>query len=178
MTSATGWKAGCIVTSIKMSLVPDIVESWGHPARVVRRHLARPRSESFAFTFLFVFLLVGFVSQWPLAARQAFLQPEVPLSQRLFALGLALLATIPLWYALAALSRLLGLALGGRGDWYGARLALFWALAVISPAMLLQGLTFGFVGQGTQATALGALIAFAFLILWGAMLREVEKGAA
>lgn len=160
-----------------MALVPDIVESWRHPARVVRRHLARPRSESFAFTFLFVFLLIGFVAQWPLAARESFLHPEVPLVQRLFATGLALLATIPLWYGLAALSRLIAGLMGGKGDGYGARIALFWALAVISPAMLLQGLTFGFVGQGPQATLLGALIGLAFLILWIAMLREAEKPA-
>lgn len=177
MTFATGWKAGCTATSIKMAFAPDLVESWHHPARVVRRHLQRPRSESFIFTFLFVFLLVAFVAQWPSAARETHLHPEVPMIQRLFATGLALGATLPVWYGLAALSRLIAKAMGGRGDWYGARAALFWALAVISPAMLLQGLTAGFLGQGPQATALGALIGFAFLILWFAMLRESEKGA-
>lgn len=158
-----------------MALVPDIVESWRAPARVVRRHLARPRSESFLFTFLFVFLLIAFVAQWPQAARAAYLAPEVPLVQRLFATGLALLATIPVWYGLAALSHLAARALGGQGDFYGARLALFWALAVISPAMLLQGLASGFLGQGMQAGALGALIGVAFLAIWLTMLRACER---
>lgn len=160
-----------------MALVPDIVESWRAPRRVLRRHLSRPPSEAFAFTLLFVFLLIAFVGQWPAAARLAHLQPEVPLVQRLFATGLAILALIPLWYGLAALSRLVARAMGGQGDWYGARLALFWALASISPAMLLQGLTAGFLGQGAQAAALGALIGLAFLWLWISMLIEAERGA-
>lgn len=158
-----------------MSLVPDIVESWRHPARVVRRHLVRPPSEAFIFTFLFVFLLIAFIAQWPQAARASYLQPEVPLTQRLLAAGLGLMATIPLWYGLAALSRLVARALGGQGDWYGARVALFWALAVISPAMLLQGLTSGLLGAGVQAAVVGAAVALAFLILWGLMLVEAER---
>lgn len=159
-----------------MALVPDIIASWRAPAKGLRQHLARPRSESFAFTFLFVFLLIAFIGQWPRAARDSFLHPEVPLPQHLLATGLALAATIPLWYGLAALSRLVARALGGQGSWYGARLALFWALAVISPLMLLQGLAQGFLGQGVQANVLGAAIGLAFLALWITMLREAERG--
>lgn len=158
-----------------MSLVPDIVESWRHPARVLRRHLARPRSEAFIFTFLFVFLLIAFVAQWPQAARASYLHPEAPLTQRLLAAGLGLMATIPLWYGLAAVSHLVARGLGGQGDWYGARVALFWALAVISPAMLLQGLTAGLLGAGVQAGLVGALVAGAFVILWVVMLIEAER---
>lgn len=158
-----------------MALVPDIVDSWYAPARVIRRHLNRPQSESFAFTFLFTFLLLAFVAQWPVAARLAHFQPEVPLVQRMFAAGLGLLATIPLWYALAVLSRLVARAFGGAGTWYGARMALFWALVTISPAMLLMGMVGSFIGQGPQATALGVVVAGAFLVLWALMLREAEK---
>lgn len=177
MTSAPGWKAGCSVTSIDMSLVPDIVESWRAPARVTRRHLTRPRSEAFIFTFLITFLLVAFIAQWPVAARLSHLNPEVPLLQRMVAAGLGLLATLPLWYALAALSRLIAGALGGQGSWYGARLALFWALASITPAMLLMGLATAFLGQGPQTTVLGAVIAAVFMIRWSVMLRETERRA-
>jgi Yip1 domain len=159
-----------------MSLIPDIIDSWRSPAKVLRQHLQRPQSEPFAFTFLVTFLLISFVGQWPNAARSAHLQPDKPLVQTLVATGLALLATIPLWYGLAALSRLLAKILGGKGSWYGARLALFWALVAISPAMLLQGLTAGFMGQGPQATALNIVIGLAFLTLWGLMLKEAERG--
>lgn len=158
-----------------MALVPDILASWRSPSQGVQRHLARPRSESFAFTFLFVFLLIAFIAQWPRASRAAFLNPEVPMVQHLFATGLALAATIPFWYGLAALSRLVARALGGQGTWYGARIALFWALAVVSPLMLLQGLTQGFLGQGVQANVVGGVVAVAFFWLWFTMLRTAER---
>lgn len=175
MISATGWKAGCSVTSTDMALVSDIVESWRAPTRVVRRHLGWPPSEALVFSFLFTFLLAAFVAQWPVAARLAYLQPEVPLMQRMFAAGLGLLATLPLWYGLAALSRLVAAAMGGQGTWYSARLALFWALASISPAMLLMGLASALLGQNRQTSLLGALIGVVFLIRWGLMLREAER---
>ena len=159
-----------------MSLVPDIVESWRAPARGLRRHLSRPRSEAYAFTFLFTFLLVAFVAQTPYASRLAHLMPEVPLTQRLFASFLGLIATIPAWYGLAAVSRLVAGLMGGQGSWYGARMALFWALVTMAPAMLLMGLSLGFLGQGAQTNALGALVGVIFLVLWGLMLREAERG--
>ena len=177
MTFATGWKAGCIVTSIEdMSLVPDIAESWRAPRKVLRRHLARPRSEAFLFTFLFTFLLIAFVAQTPHAARLAHVMPDVPLNQRLYAAALGLLASIPLWYGLAAVSRLVARGLGGQGSWYGARLALFWALVAVTPGMLLMGLALGFLGQGVQTNVLGAMIGVAFLVLWSAMIIEAERG--
>jgi hypothetical protein len=159
-----------------MSLVPDIVESWRAPRRVLRRHMARPRSEAFLFTFLFTFLLIAFVAQAPYAARLAHFQPEVPMPQRLFAAFLGLIATLPLWYGLAALSRLVARALGGQGSWYGARLALFWALVTITPGMLLMGLSLGILGQGAQTNALGVLVGLAFLVFWITFLREAERG--
>ena len=173
--SATGWTLGCGGTSTKMSVVPDILESWRAPGRVVRRHLARPRSEAFLFTFLFTFLLIAFIAQWPIAARLALQNPDAPLAPRMFAAGLGLLATIPVWYGLAALSRLLARAMGGQGDWYSARLALFWALATITPAMLLMGLSIGILGQGTQTNALGLVVGVAFFAFWFLMLRATER---
>jgi hypothetical protein len=177
MTSATGWKAGCSATSIKMSLLLDIMDSWRAPRRVVRQHLQRPRSEAFLFTFLFTFLLVSFIAQWPVAARMSHLQPEVPIEQRMFGFALGLFALVmPLAYALAALSRLVAGALGGQGSWYSARLALFWSLASITPAMLLMGLALAFLGQGQQTTALGVVVGAVFVIRWVLMLRETERG--
>lgn len=159
-----------------MSLIPDIVESWRAPGRVVRRHLGRPRSEAFLFTFLFTFLFLAFVAQTPYAARLTHMQPEVPLSQRLIAAAMGLIVTIPFWYGLAAVSRLIAKVFGGQGSWYAARLALFWALVAVTPAMLLMGLSLGFLGQGGQTNALGVLVGFVFVVLWGLMLREVERG--
>ena len=122
-----------------MSVTNDIVASWRNPGKATLRHLSRGRSEAFAFALLVVFLILAFVARWPTAARVSALQPEVPVFPQLMAAGLATLATIPVWYGLAALSRLAAGAMGGSGSWYGARIALFWSLVAVSPLVLLTG---------------------------------------
>jgi hypothetical protein len=158
-----------------MSITTDIVESWRRPRKVVRRHLDRGRSEPFAFSLLAAFLVLAFVAQWPSASRAAIEDGNTPLAPRLLAIALALLATIPLWYGLAALSRIVARAVGGRGTWYGARIALFWSLVAVTPLMLLQGLVAGMIGPGPQLTAVGVAAGVAFLVLWALSLIEVES---
>jgi Yip1 domain len=158
-----------------MAVTTDIVASWRRPRAAIRRHLARGVSEPFAFAILLVFLIVAFVAQWPLAAREAYLADEPSAAPRLLALALAVLATIPLWYGLAAVSRLIARVLGGRGSWYSARLALFWALATVSPLMLLQGLVAGMIGPGPGLWLVTAVVGAGFLWLWLTMLHEVER---
>lgn len=159
-----------------MAVTTDILSAWRAPRASIRRHLARGVSEPFAFALLVVFLILAFVGQWPVAAREAFLAEEPSALPRMLARGLAALATIPFWYGLAALSRLAAGALGGRGSWYGARLALFWALAVTGPLMLLLGLVESMIGPGPQLLATRIAVGAAFLLLWLAMLHEEERG--
>lgn len=158
-----------------MSITTDIVETWRRPRVVVRRHLARGQSEPFAFSLLVAFLVLAFVAQWPAASRAAFEDGNTPVAPRLLAIALALLATIPLWYGLAAASRLVARVFGGRGSWYGARIALFWSLVAITPLMLLQGLVSGLIGPGPGLTAVGAIAAVGFVVFWGLALIEVER---
>ena len=158
-----------------MAVTTDILSSWRSPRASVRRHLARGASEPFAFSLLLVFLILTFVGQWPQAARDAFLAQDAAVAPRVLGRGLAILATIPVWYALAAASRLIARSLGGQGTWYSARLALFWALATLSPLMLLQGLTAGMIGQGPALWLVSGLVGVAFLWLWLTMLHEVER---
>lgn len=159
-----------------MAVTTDILASWRSPRQSVRRHLNRGVSEPFVFTLLLVFLVLAFVGQWPAAARDAFAAGEPSAAPRVLARGLAVLATIPLWYGLAALSRLVARAFGGQGSWYSARLALFWALATVSPLMLLQGLTAGMMGQGPALWLVSAVVGAGFLWLWLTMLHETERG--
>jgi len=149
-----------------MSVTRTIVASWRRPRHVVRDLLARGRSEPFAFSLLVTFLILAFVARWPQAARISYQEPETLLLPQLLALALALLATIPVWYGLAALSHLVSRVFGGQGGWYAARLALFWALVATSPLMLLHGLIGGMLGDGTQATALGLVVGAGFLFQW------------
>jgi Yip1 domain len=159
-----------------MTVTTDLVATWRSPRAAVRRHLARGVSEPFAFTLLLVFLILAFVGQWPAAAREAFLANEPSAAPRILGRGLAVLATIPLWYGIAALSRLAARAFGGKGTWYGARIALFWALATVGPLMLLQGLVIGMIGPGPALWTVNVVVGIAFIWLWLTMLHEAERG--
>jgi hypothetical protein len=153
----------------------DIVKSWHSPRVVMRSHLARGRSEPWAFSLLVAFMVVAFVAQWPRASRVSFMTPEVPLSPQLLAIALGIMALIPVWYLLAAISHWLTKLAGGKGDHYGARLALFWALVTITPLMLLQGLVTGMIGQSPGLTAITALTGLSFLVFWILNLIEAER---
>ena len=157
-----------------MSVTNDIIASWRSPGKTTLRHLSRGHSEAFAFALLVVFLIMAFIARWPSAARVSALQPNVPVFPQLMAAGLATLATIPVWYGLAALSRLAARAMGGHGSWYGARIALFWSLAAISPLVLLTGLVAGMIGPGAQLSLVGSITFVAFFIHWLVALRAVE----
>ncbi len=158
-----------------MAASTDMLRAWRAPRASIRSHLARGVSEPFAFSLLVVFLILAFVGYWPVAARETFLAQDPSVLPRMLARALALLATIPFWYGLAALSRLLARTFGGQGNWYGARLALFWALAVTGPLMLLLGLVEAMIGGGMQLAITRAVIGVAFLVIWLVMLHEVER---
>ncbi len=157
-----------------MALTSDIVESWRRPGAVVRRLRSAGKSEPFVFTFLFVFLLLAFTSLAPYLSREATLHPDVTLYQRLFGAALGLLALIPVFYLLAALGHLVARLMGGSGGYYDGRLALFWALTCITPAMLFLGLVRSFIGDGTAVTIIGLAIFLGFVTLYSVMLKEVE----
>lgn len=160
-----------------MTVSTDLVATWRRPRAILRQHLARGRSEPFAFSLLLVFMILAFVGLWPVAAREAFLANEPSAAPRILAFALAVLALIPVWYALAALSRLAARAMGGQGSWYAARIALFWALASVGPLMLLQGLVAGMIGPGPALTAVRVGVGLAFFWLWLTLLHEAELGA-
>ena len=159
-----------------MTVTTDLVVTWKAPRAALRRHLARGQSDPFAFTLLLVFLILAFVAQWPAAAREAYLADEPSAAPRILARAYGIMVLIPLAYLVAALSRLVAKLLGGRGTWYGARIALFWALACVGPLMLLQGLVAGMVGAGPGLWLVNAAVGLGFLWLWLTMLHEAERG--
>jgi len=172
-----------------MPVVPDILRTWRDPRGAIRARLAGGVREDRALATVMGACALIFVAQWPVLSRQAHLariaaeQAGTPLDQvpTLQALmGGAMLAIVfmaPLaFYLLAALSHAIARLVGGKGTWFGARMALFWALLAIAPAMLFNGLVLGFVGPGPAATIVGLLVGIAFLYLWIRMLIEAETG--
>lgn len=147
------------------------------PGVVMRRMLAFGHREDRALIYLMVGCIIMFAAQLPRIARDATLGgydsgPEMQAA----ALGWVLFMPLVL-YLIAPVSHLIGKLLGGRGSWYGARLALFWALLAASPLHLLLGLTAGFIGPGLEATITGVLWAAAFLWFWIGGAIAQERGA-
>jgi hypothetical protein len=160
-----------------MSATMRILATWRDPRGTMRAHLAAGPREDRALAALIAACALIFVAQWPALARAAHLDPAVPLQARLGGALMGTLFIVPLAsYGLAALSHLAARAMGGRGSWYGARMALFWSLLAVAPAMLFQGLVAGLVGPGTALNAVGIAVALAFLALWLPALSEAERG--
>lgn len=159
-----------------MAVTTDILRSWRHPRTVIRERLDRGVSEPQALVVLMGACLLIFVAQLPRLARAAHYDSSVPLDARMAGALMASLFLVPLLaYSIAGLSHLAARFLGGKGQGLGARLALFWSLLAISPAMLFQGLLAGLVGPSLGLTVVGLLVGAGFLYLWFNMLAEVEQ---
>lgn len=159
-----------------MSATGDILQSFRHPRTVIRRHLARGLREDYVLYILLLACGIVFVSRWPELSRAAHLDASIPLSARLWATGLGWIFFAPLFfYALAWISYLVARISGGQGSAYGARLALFWALLVVSPIWLLYGLVDGFIGKGPQLSLVGIVLLGAFFWIWINSLIETQS---
>lgn len=160
-----------------MSVIRDIVATYRGPGRVVRRLLDMGIREDRALVFLMLGCGIVFVAQLPRLSREAQLSGQ-ELNMLLGASLLAWLAIAPLLlYLLAGLTYLVTRLFGGKGDGYGARLALFWALLAASPLMLLNGLVAGLIGPGPGLQGIGAIWLAVFVWFWISGLRQAQKVA-
>ncbi len=159
-----------------MAVSTDIMRSYRDPGVVVGRLLAGPPREDRALAILIAASLMIFIGQWPGAARAAHFAPDVPLQARLAgALMGAVFMLPPAAYALAAISHLTARLFGGHGSFYGARVALFWALLAVAPLTLLHGLAAGFLGPGPALMIVGAVVFAAFVWIWVSGLVASER---
>ena len=159
-----------------MPVTRDIVATYRGPRSVMRRLLSMGAREDRALAILMAGCVVMFIAQWPRLAREAHLA-EQALNPLLGASLLAWVFIAPLvLYAIAMLTHWIARALGGRGDGFGARMALFWAFLASSPLILLHGLVGGFIGPGPALTLVGAIWLAVFGVFWLLGLWEAEWG--
>ncbi|ARE41691.1 hypothetical protein RGUI_3550 [Rhodovulum sp. P5] len=160
---------------LTLAVTRDIAATWRAPRATIRRLLQAGPREDRAIVYLMVACFLIFIAQWPRLARESFLHPEIPLEARLGGALMAWMFLMPLFfYGFAAFSHLLARMLGGKGTWFGARLALFWALLAVSPVWLLHGLVAGFIGGGMALSLVATVLAVAFLAIWLLSLAEAE----
>lgn len=165
-----------------MAVTNDIVRTWRSPRAVMRDLLAQGRREDRAIAYLMISCFLIFVAQWPRLRRVAEgyepsqFPAEVNFEGMMTYTFFGAVIILPLaMYAIAALSHIVARVLGGKGSWFGARLALFWTLLAISPFILLYGLVRGLIGGGLQADIVSWSGAAIFLIIWVQSLREAES---
>lgn len=158
-----------------MPVTSDIMATYRGPGRVVQRLLLAGNREDRALALLMAFCVIAFVAQMPRLSRQAHLTGG-DLNDLMVPTLYACLFFLPLlFYVLAGLSQLVARVLGGQGDGYGARLALFWALLAASPLVLLHGMVAGFVGPGPGLQAVGLIWLAVFLWFWISGLRQAQR---
>ncbi|MEL6509102.1 MAG: YIP1 family protein [Pseudomonadota bacterium] len=158
-----------------MPVTRDIRESYRKPAQVMRRLLADGQREDRALAILMGGAFLAFLFQLPKLSRQAHLQGE-DLTGLMANTLFACLFFLPLiFYGIAAVTHIIARIFGGKGTWYGARLALFWSFLAASPLMLLNGLVAGLVGDGVQLQIVGLLWFLVFGAFWFINLRVAES---
>ncbi|MGB7316750.1 MAG: YIP1 family protein [Planktotalea sp.] len=158
-----------------MPVTSDIVATYKGPRKAFARILGMGQREDRALMMLMAGCLIAFVARWPALARQAHMTGE-DLNMMLGGTLMALLFVAPLaLYAIAALSHVIAKVLRGQGDWYGARIALFWSLLASSPLLLLNGLIEGFIGPGPGLQLVGFAWLVVFLWFWMSGLVEAER---
>lgn len=161
-----------------MAVTRKISATYRGPGKVMRGLLSMGQREDRALAYLMAGCVIIFVAQLPRLAREAHITGQE--------LNMLMAATLMAWvfiaplllYCVAAASHLIARVFGGKGSFYGARLALFWALLASSPLILLNGLVAGFMGPGVQLQIVGLIWVGVFMWFWVGGLMAAEKAPA
>ena len=147
-----------------MAVTTDILQTYKGPRQVLARLLSAGPREDRLVALAMGSCVVMFIAQLPRLARQAHLTDQ-DLNTLMGGSLLAIVFFLPLiLYALAFVFHLIARALGGKGQGFQSRVALFWAMMAASPLMLLNGLVAGFIGSGPALSFVGGLWCAA--VLW------------
>lgn len=155
-----------------MALTADIIETYRRPRRVMARFLAQGRNEVRVLLFVLIAGMMMFVAVTPYQAREAQLDPDIPLQARLYWSALFYILIVPiLLYLVALVIYPLVWILRRPVTGFEVRFSLVWALLASTPVMMLLGLTAGFIGPGIELRAVGFMWLAVFLWFFGSGLR-------
>jgi len=160
-----------------VALWRDIAASYSRPGVVVRRQLAAGIGEERVLAYVMFASILTFIARVPdLVAAHNALGAGAP--QFTTFIGSNIVASVifaPLFlYGLAAVSHVIAKTIGGQGDWFAARLALFWCLLSLQPLVLIRAYMIApYVSDNTKFF-LSILIGVLFLAIWLRALRAVE----
>ena len=158
-----------------MSVTQNILRTYTAPRKVMQGILAAGQREDCAIAILAAAVILIFVAQLPRLSREAFVSGQ-PVDMLIGGALMGWVCIFPIFaYGLAALSHIVARVFGGKGSWYGARIALFWTLLATGPLWLLNGLVAGFLGDGLPLKITGGLLLLAFFGYWALSLSVAER---
>lgn len=160
-----------------MSIAGEIIRAYKGPRASMQRRLDEHPGEERLLIFLVVAILLFFVARIPNLLVSANAQATEDISNTaIFITNLvASFFFAPLlFYGVAAISRIISKIFGGTGNGYSARLALFWALLVVSPLALLSTILQSVIPVLWLAIALPIVMFLLFAFVWGACLSVAE----
>lgn len=171
MRAAAAEQAGTATRPLPPGLLPRLIWTWRAPGRVMQAQTGL-RDAGLVIVLMLALVLI-LLAQLPVHNRAAMLDPAIPLNGRIAGAAIAVLTIMPvLAYLLAGIVSLLSF---GRIDGYASRVALFWSLFAISPAMLLCGLAEGFTGHSPALRILQIATGLIFLWFWFSGLRTLRE---
>ncbi|MEQ6248034.1 YIP1 family protein [Sulfitobacter sp. HNIBRBA3233] len=161
-----------------MALTQDIVATYRGPQRIFARFLSQGRNEVRGLLFVLIAGILMFIAATPYQAREAALDPEIPLLARIYWSAFFAIFIVPIMvYLFAALIWVLARLGRRRVTGYQIRFSLIWSLLASTPVLLLLGLTAGFVGPGVQVQLLSLVWLVVFVWFWISGLTTAEETA-
>lgn len=169
MTADAGGRSdpGKDARPLPSGIVPRLLLTWRAPVRVMRAQSGL--SDGGLAVILLLAMGLFFIAQLPMHNRAALVDPSIPLDARVGGALIGLLGIAPIIaYAVAGL---IALPLRKWLSGHASRVALFWALLAISPAVLLCGLADIWLADAPALLVMQVATSVIFLIFWGAGIR-------
>ncbi len=162
--------------------VAHIIGAYGGFRASMRQAMARKTGEENLLALVAFGSFVVFLSFLPtLFATDLRDNPDQSIAGGVIMWFFVVMFFLPLvLYGVAALSHFIARRFGATGPYFNARHALFWALAVLSPVLILKAMLGSIVLQygGANAGVLGGVLnlgLFAIIVwIWASMLAEAE----
>jgi len=160
-----------------MSASGEIMRAYRGFGASMRRQIASTPGEERLLAYLVTALLIIFVGRVPelldLSAARATDEAPAIATVSAFLIGWFFFAPL-MFYGLAALSHVVARGFSGQGSFFHARLALFWALLVVSPLALLSTIITTALPVEWLAQVLWLVKLLFFAFVWASCLSEAE----
>lgn len=161
-----------------MTLYREIIAAYRGPAASMQRQMAQVKGEERLLVYIVLACFLLFVARVPglMVLAQTSPNPEITPTSLIGTSFAVTLFFAPLFfYAIAAVSHMIARIFGGKGSYFEARLALFWALLITTPLVLLSSLLNIVLPSLTVIQSSGLLIFLIFAYFWASCLNVAEK---